>query len=209
MRHLLKSTIKKNWRSQNLRFSKFKKFFSMSFFWELQLTQISLNFKTSCCNLNAKVLGAKLCHGSNWPIQYSKLHIVFDMFQTKNSTSSTFSRTINPYVPKKNCEVFEINKATTKITTKTWLANVAAIFNHRISLVHRIKILGFCNSKIKKSIFLVSIVLLMFWFLLSICMFELLTFFALLRTTGTTHDILLKEKNQTNAKREIIPYLFV
>ena len=47
----------------------------------------------------------------------------------------------------------------------------------------------------------------MFWFLLSICMFELLTFFALLRTMGTTYDILLKEKNQTNAKLEIIPYV--
>ena len=33
------------------------------------------------------------------------------MFWIKNSTSSTFSRTINnPYIPNKNCEVFEINK---------------------------------------------------------------------------------------------------
>ena len=34
-----------------LRFSKFKKFISKSVFGEPQLTQVSLNFKTSCCNL--------------------------------------------------------------------------------------------------------------------------------------------------------------
>ena len=44
-----------------LRFSKFKKFITMSVFGELQLTQISLNFKTSCWNLKIRVLGAKLC----------------------------------------------------------------------------------------------------------------------------------------------------
>ena len=30
-------------------------------FGELQLTQISLNFKTSCFNLETRLLGAKLC----------------------------------------------------------------------------------------------------------------------------------------------------
>ena len=30
-------------------------------FWEPQLTQVSLNFKTSCCNLKIRRLGAKLC----------------------------------------------------------------------------------------------------------------------------------------------------
>ena len=44
-----------------LRFPKFKKFISWSVFRELQLTQISLNFKTSCWNLKNRGLGAKLC----------------------------------------------------------------------------------------------------------------------------------------------------
>ena len=44
-----------------LRFSKSKKFVSRSDFGELQLTQILLNFKTSCCNLKIWGLGAKLC----------------------------------------------------------------------------------------------------------------------------------------------------
>ena len=30
-------------------------------FWEPQLTQVLLNFKTSCCNLKIRRLGAKLC----------------------------------------------------------------------------------------------------------------------------------------------------
>ena len=30
-------------------------------FWEFQLTQISLSFKTSCCNLKIRRLRAKLC----------------------------------------------------------------------------------------------------------------------------------------------------
>ena len=40
------------------RFSGFKIFFNMSAFGELQLTQISLNFETSCCNLK-KRFGSK------------------------------------------------------------------------------------------------------------------------------------------------------
>ena len=44
-----------------LRFSKFKKFVSRSVFGQLQLMQISLNFQTSCCNIKARRLGAKLC----------------------------------------------------------------------------------------------------------------------------------------------------
>ena len=38
-------------------FSKFKKFVSRSVFGELQVTQISLNFKTSCYNLKIRGLG--------------------------------------------------------------------------------------------------------------------------------------------------------
>ena len=43
-----------------LLFSGFKKFITRSVFGELQLTKISLDFKTSCCNLKIKGLGAKL-----------------------------------------------------------------------------------------------------------------------------------------------------
>ena len=53
-----------NWEKltfSKLRFSKFKKFVSKSMFGELQHTQISLNFKTSLCNLKIRGLGAKLC----------------------------------------------------------------------------------------------------------------------------------------------------
>ena len=41
------------------RFSKFTKFVSRSVFAELQLTQISLNFQTFCCNLKIRGLEAK------------------------------------------------------------------------------------------------------------------------------------------------------
>ena len=44
-----------------LRFYGFKKFVSRSVFGELQLKQISLNFKTSCCNLKIGGRGAELC----------------------------------------------------------------------------------------------------------------------------------------------------
>ena len=43
-----------------LRFSKIKKFVTRSEFWGAP-TQISLNFKTSCCNLKFRGLGEKLC----------------------------------------------------------------------------------------------------------------------------------------------------
>ena len=57
-----------------------------------------------------------------------------------------------------------------KITTKTWLAKVATIFIYITSLVHRISILGFFNSKIKKCIFLVSILLLVFFYFRYACL---------------------------------------
>ena len=44
-----------------LRFSGCKNLFTRSVFGELHLTQILLNFKTSCCNLKIRGLGAKLC----------------------------------------------------------------------------------------------------------------------------------------------------
>ena len=44
-----------------LRFSGFKKFVTRSAFGELEVTQISFNFKTSCCNLKIRRREAKLC----------------------------------------------------------------------------------------------------------------------------------------------------
>ena len=55
----LEVAIEKNF--SKLRFSKFKKCVSRSIFGQLQLIQISLNFKTSCCSLEIRGLGAKLC----------------------------------------------------------------------------------------------------------------------------------------------------
>ena len=43
-----------------LLFSAFKKFVTWSVFGELQLTQISLDFKASCSNLKIRSLGAKI-----------------------------------------------------------------------------------------------------------------------------------------------------
>ena len=44
-----------------LRFSKFKKLVSRSVSGELQIAQISFKFKTSCCNLKIRGLGAEMC----------------------------------------------------------------------------------------------------------------------------------------------------
>ena len=59
----LKSTVEREKKKtfSKLRFSNFKKFVNRSFFGELQLTQISLDFKNSWCNLKIRGLGAKLC----------------------------------------------------------------------------------------------------------------------------------------------------
>ena len=61
VKYLLKSYYWEKLTFSNLRFSKFKKFVTRSVFGELQLTQIPLNFKTSCCNLKFRGLGTKLC----------------------------------------------------------------------------------------------------------------------------------------------------
>ena len=55
----LKVTIEKNRRSKNFDFISLN-FFSPVVFGELQLTQLSLNFKTSCCNIKIRGLGAKV-----------------------------------------------------------------------------------------------------------------------------------------------------
>ena len=54
-----------------------------------------------------------------------------------------------------------------KITTKTWLHKVPAIFTHRTNHLHGISLLGSFYSKAKRFIFLASIHLLVFWFFLS------------------------------------------
>ena len=54
----LKVTIKT---FPKLRFPGFRKFVTKSVFGELQLTQISLNFKNSRCKLKIRGLGAKPC----------------------------------------------------------------------------------------------------------------------------------------------------
>ena len=56
----LKVTTEKNGRSQNFGILGLKIFVARSVFGVLQLTQISLNFKSSCCNLTIRGLGAKL-----------------------------------------------------------------------------------------------------------------------------------------------------
>ena len=43
------------------RFCRFKKFVSWSVFRDLKLTQMLLNFQTSCCNLKIRILGEKSC----------------------------------------------------------------------------------------------------------------------------------------------------
>ena len=67
-----------------LRFSGFKKFVTRSVFGELRLTQISLNFKTSCCNLKIKGLRTKLCQKSKRPCILLNKNINFN----KNETES-------------------------------------------------------------------------------------------------------------------------
>ena len=59
-----------------LQFSGFKTFVTRSVFGELQLTQISLNFKTSRCNLKIRGLGAKIYvvfHHFNFERSYNVL----------------------------------------------------------------------------------------------------------------------------------------
>ena len=68
----LKVTIEKKWPTQNFDFITLKSLYSGHLFWGgggdeggdgggLQLMQVSLNFKKSCCNLKVRGLGAKLC----------------------------------------------------------------------------------------------------------------------------------------------------
>ena len=135
------------------------------------------------------------------------------MFWIKNSTSSTFSQTINnPYVPKKNYGVFELTKLKQK-KTKTWPAKVAAIFTHRTSLLHRICVLGFFNSKIKKCIFLVPILHLVFFFNFQYACLNylpLLHLFCIIKNSRNNVRCTTGVEKSKNVKWGIIPYyLFV
>ena len=56
----LEVTIEKKRGTQNFDFVSLKSSFPGQF-GEHQLTQISLNFQTFCCNLKTRGLGAKLC----------------------------------------------------------------------------------------------------------------------------------------------------
>ena len=62
-----------------LRFSEFKKFVTRSVFWGFQLTQVLLNFKTSCCNLKLSDLGA-ICV---WLFYYFNFERNYDALKDK------------------------------------------------------------------------------------------------------------------------------
>ena len=74
----LRVTTEKNRLSQNF---DLWKCVSRSILGELQLTQISLNFKTSCWNLNIKGLGAKLCG----IFYYFNIERNYDVLKSKSS----------------------------------------------------------------------------------------------------------------------------
>ena len=74
-----------------LRFSAFKKFVTRSVFGELQLTQVSLNFKASCCNLKIRGLGAKMCV---WLFYYFNFKRNYDVLKSK-SPCILLNRNIN------------------------------------------------------------------------------------------------------------------
>ena len=78
----LKVTIELLPTFSKLRFSKFMKFVSRSVFLELQLTQVSLNFKTSCSNLKIRGLEAKLCM---WLFCYLNFERNYDLLNSKSS----------------------------------------------------------------------------------------------------------------------------
>ena len=62
-------------------FSKFKKIVSSPVFRELQLTHISLNFQTFCCNLKVRGLLAKLCVTT---LYYSNFERNYDVSKSKS-----------------------------------------------------------------------------------------------------------------------------
>ena len=57
----LKVTIEKKWRNQKFDLLSLKNSSPGQFLGDFQLTQMFLNSQSSCCNLQIRVLGAKLC----------------------------------------------------------------------------------------------------------------------------------------------------
>ena len=70
--------------------SGFKQSVTRFVFEELKLTQRSLNFKTSCCNLKTRVLGAKMCVA----FLFFDFERNYDVLKSKSRCNS-LSKTIN------------------------------------------------------------------------------------------------------------------
>ena len=66
------------------RFSGFKKFVTRSAFEELQLMQISLNIKTSCCNLKIRDLGYMAFLFFIWLFYYVNFERNYNVLKTKS-----------------------------------------------------------------------------------------------------------------------------
>ena len=85
---------------RKLRFSKFNKIVTGSVFGEPQLTQISLNFKTYCCNLKNRGLGAKLCV---WLFCYFNFGRNYDVLKSQspcillNKKNTNFKGTVRSF----------------------------------------------------------------------------------------------------------------
>ena len=102
-----------------LQFSKFKIFVSKSVFSKLQLTQISLNFKTSSCKLKITGLGKNymsflsICVSFLRYLIYSRIVTVFSCEKTLNITHN-----------RKGISNFEVYYKGTFITLRYWLWNL-------------------------------------------------------------------------------------
>ena len=81
MKYLFKSYYWEKLVFSKLWFSKFKKFVSRSVLGELYFAQVSLNFKTSCCDLKIRCLGTKLCVAS----LFFNFESINDVLKSKSS----------------------------------------------------------------------------------------------------------------------------
>ena len=100
-----------------------EKFVFRSIFGELQLTQISLNFQTSCCNLIIRGLGVKLCV---WLFYYFYFERNYDVLKSK-SPCILLNKNIN----------FNINETESKMENATHSFRQT---NHVIKLVQKLGI---------------------------------------------------------------------
>ena len=98
-----------------LLFSGFKKFVTRSVFGELQLTQISLDFKTSCCNLKIRSLGAKMwlfyCFNfeRNYDVSKSKSPCILLYKNINFNKNETESKMENPtYILRETTRVLQL-----------------------------------------------------------------------------------------------------